>query len=291
MSVATVIGVFALALLQGGLVALPAGDAFGRLASVRSPLWVVVLPGMIVLGTFGVLELPATAFGIVLLSAVATPLLAVASVLAGVRLPPRIHRPRAALLAVVAALTALTVVGSGWLAELGENAITGLGSVCIGVGIVRVTPRRWLPAGVLAMCAVDIGLLALGPGASAYGALTTATHRFAGPSFDHVALGSVAIDYPDLVLAAVLGAVLAADRCVQRRAAVLLTGLAGLYGLLLTVITIVPATVPIALTYLLMRPWRAPQPRVERLPSALPEVAGSAARRPTTTNRLPRSSM
>jgi hypothetical protein len=263
-SLATVIGVLGLGFLQAGLVALPRANAFGGLAKLRSPLWVVALPAMIVLGTFGVLDLPATAFGLVVLSAVATPLLAVASVLGVVRVPRVFDRRRGALVAVGAAVAAVAVARQGWIAQLGEDAITGLGCLCIGVAIVRVTPRRWLPAGVLAMCAVDVCLLALGPGVSAYGALTDATQRFAGPSFDHATIGAVATDYPDLVLAAVLGAVLAADRPRQRRAAVLLAGLAGVYGLLVAVVDTVPATVPIALTYLLVHRSRPPEPARSR---------------------------
>jgi hypothetical protein len=259
MSPAALSGVFALAVLQGALVAMPDAGAFGGLTRARSPAWAVLLPGMIVLGTFGVLELPATALGLVVLSALATPLLAAVSVLAVVRVPRAVRRRRAALLGGVAALTALTVAAGGLVAQLAQDVITGLGCLCLGVVIVRLIPRRCLPASVLALCVVDVVLLALGPGVSAYGAMTHATDGFHGPSFDHAAVGMITLDYPDLVLTAMLGSVLAHDRAGQRRAAVLLATVAGLYGLLVAFIDVIPATVPITLSYLLVRRRRAPQ--------------------------------
>jgi hypothetical protein len=115
------------------------------------------------------------------------------------------------------------------------------------------------------MCAVDVVLLALGPGVSAAGALTSAAASFAGPSFDHAGVGVVAVDYPDLVLAAVLGATLAADRTSQRRAAALITTLAGFYGLLLGFVNVLPATVPIAVAYFVLHyRWTPPASCVAR---------------------------
>jgi hypothetical protein len=249
MSSAAVIGLLGLALLKGALVWLPDATAFARLGRLRSPAWVAVLPGMIILGTFGVARLPATAFGLVVLAALATPLLAIVSVLAVVRVPPAVRGRRAVLLGAAVGFAALAFCVGGWIAELSQTVVTGLGCLAIGVGIVRLIPRRWLPAGVLAMCAVDVALLALGPGTFASVAMADAADRFHGPSFDHAAIGPAVTDYPDLVLAAVLGGVLAGDRATQRRAAVLLPMLAGVYALLLTFVDLVPATVPIAMTY------------------------------------------
>lgn len=72
-------------------------------------------------------------------------------------------------------------------------------------------------------------------------------------------VGPISTDYPDLVLAAVLGGTVAADTAVQRRAAVLVTMLVALCGLLLAFVSILPATVPIAVTYMLLRWGRFPQ--------------------------------
>jgi hypothetical protein len=112
---------------------------------------------------------------------------------------------------------------------------------------------------MLATAAIDAALLALGPGHSAVGAMAIAQSQLHGPTLDAATIGPISIDYPDLVLAAVLGGTVAADRARQRHAAMLLTGMAGLYGLLLAVIPTLPATVPIALTYFVVHCERSPR--------------------------------
>jgi hypothetical protein len=262
MSLAAISGVLALAALQGALVALPDASALVRLRRFRSPAWALLPPGMIVVGTFGVIGLPATAFGLVTVAALTTPLLAGLSVVAVARLPHALRARRAAPASVIVALAALAMVTGGWVAQLAATAVTAVGCLALGVGIVRLIPPRWVPAAMLATAAVDAALLALGPGHSAVGAMANAQLHFHGPTFDDATIGPISLDYPDLVLAAVLGGTVANDRARQRRAAVLLTALAGLYGLLLAVIHTIPATVPIALTYFLLRRGRSPRPRI-----------------------------
>ena len=278
MSLAVISGVLALACLQGALVALPDASALGRLRRFRSPAWALLPPGMIVVGTFGVIGLPATAFGLVTLAALATPLLAGLSAVAVVRVPHALRGRPAALASVIVAVTAVAMLAGGWVAELAATAVTAVGCVALGVGIVRLIPPRWVPAAMLATAAVDAALLALGPGHSAVGAMANAEHHFHGPTFDQATIGPISIDYPDLVLAAVLGGTVANDRARQRRAALLLTAVAGLYGLLLAVIPIVPATVPIALTYFLLHRGRSPRPGVAAASGRRRGVGASRAR-------------
>src|SRR4051812_25000404 len=70
----------ALATIQGGLVALPSPVALDRLRRLRSPAWALSAPAAIAIGTFGVLALPALATALVVLAAIATPLLAAIAV-------------------------------------------------------------------------------------------------------------------------------------------------------------------------------------------------------------------
>ena len=268
MNIAEIVGVVALGSLQGALVALPDATALGRLRRFHSPAWAILPPGMILVGTFGVLGLPATAIGLVTLAAIATPLLAAISALVVVRVPRALRGGRAAPVSVIAVLMALAVLADGWVAELAATAMTAAGCLALGVAIVRLMPRRWLPAGMLATAAIDAALLALGPGHSAVGAMADAQSHFHGPTFDSATVGPVSIDYPDLVLAAILGGTAADDRARQRRAAMLLTALAGLYGLLLPVVHILPATVPIALTYFVLHRGRSPGRAGDLLPQA-----------------------
>ena len=81
MSARDLVGVLALATLQGSLVALPTAATLTRLSRLRSPAWAAVLPGSILFGTFAPLWRPAAAFALVLLAAIATPPLALVAAL------------------------------------------------------------------------------------------------------------------------------------------------------------------------------------------------------------------
>ena len=117
--------------------------------------------------------------------------------------------------------------------------------------MARLTPTRWLYLGVLSMVAVDVLLLALGVGQPAAALLREALGSGVQPAFDHAQLGDFSVDYPDLVLAAVVGAVVA-DRALQQSAALLVTISAAAYGALFAFAEMLPATVPLALVLVLV---------------------------------------
>jgi hypothetical protein len=75
-----------LAALQGTLVFLPR-PAGPRWNPLRSPAWALTLPAALIVGTFGVLEVPGGATGLAVLAAVTTPLLAGLAVVGVVRGP------------------------------------------------------------------------------------------------------------------------------------------------------------------------------------------------------------
>jgi hypothetical protein len=116
---------------------------------------------------------------------------------------------------------------------------------------VRLTPPRWLLAGVLSMAAMDILLLATGVGQPAAALLDDALGSATQPTFHRAQLGPITKDYPDLWLAAVLGGMFAGRR-IQRPAALLVAVLASAYGLLFAVADMLPATVPLALVVALV---------------------------------------
>jgi hypothetical protein len=275
MTLSSLIAVVALALLEGALVALPKAHALERLGRLRSPAWAAVLPGMIIVGTFGLLALPSIAPGLVLLASVTTPLLAGLAVVLVAR------GQRAAVLPVAVVVALAAVLTSGWLGQLSASTLTALGCLPLGAAIVRLTPSRWVPVGVLAMCVVDATLLALGIGQPAMALIAEATAQIRGPVLNGAGIGSISIDYPDLLLAAILGGIVA-GQANQRRAAVLVATLAAGYGMLLALVNPLPATVPIALAFILLRRGRLPhrwQPaprlprtslRSERPPELLP---------------------
>jgi hypothetical protein len=255
MSAPDLIPVLALAVLEGSLVALPRADALARLSRLCSPAWAAVLPGSVLVGTFAPLWRPSLASELVRLAALATPLLAV---LAAVGVA---HGRRALLLTVALVLLTVSAIGSGTAGQLSSSIVTALGSLSVGIALTRLIPRRWLLVGVALMCLVDVLLLATGVGQPSAALMAHATARLHAHAFASATVGTARVDYPDLVLAAVLGGSVAGHP-LQRRAALTLTSLAAASGVLLFVIDPLPATVPITLTFVLLTRWARTRPRV-----------------------------
>jgi hypothetical protein len=263
-----------LAAIEGALVALPCPTALERLGRLRSPLWTLVPPGAIVVGTFGVLALPSLATGLAMLAAIATPLLAAIAVVAVV------HGRHRRLLVVPMALGVAAVLGSGWLGQLATSLLVALGCLTLGAALAWLTPGRWLHLAVLSMGAVDVLLLVLGVGQPSATLLHHAMANGPLPVFHRAELGPMSKDYPDLVLAAVLGGIVA-GRPIQRRTAMLVGILAAAYGGLFLVAQMLPATVPLAAgeipDVVRVREQRAGQGREE------PCIAGVVGQLPAVT--------
>jgi hypothetical protein len=249
MTTATAAALIGLATIKGALVALPSPAALDRLASLRSPAWALAGPGSLLFGTFGVLALPSLATGLAVLAAVATP------VLAAVAMVSVVHGRRRSLVLVPVALGVAALVCTGFARELAATLLTALGCMTLGAALVRLTPSRPLQLGLVTMALVDVVLLALGIGQPAAALLSHALNG-AQPAFHHAELGPVTTDYPDLVLAAILGGIVA-GRATQYPAALLVGLLASAYGGLLTVADMIPGTVPLVLALALVEFARA----------------------------------
>lgn len=271
MSTSLLVGIVALAALQGLLIVLPRQNALGWLGPLRSPAWAVAPALALIVGTFAPLEIPGAASALILLAVVGAPLLIVVAVLSIVR------GPRVPIAIATAALVITSLTSAGLAGQLSATALTALACLTVGVALARLTPRGWLLGGVFAMCVADVILLGAGVGATASAAMNAATRHFHGPPLDHATVGAVAIGYPDLVLAGMLGGSLAPERAVQRRAGLLLVTIVAAYGLLLPVAGILPATVPIAIAFVLAR-WKRP------IQTALPSSARWRARVASSRN-------
>jgi hypothetical protein len=266
MSSAAVGAAIAPALLQGALVALPRGDALGFLRRLRSPAWAAALPGAIVVGTFAPLGARSLALGIVLLAALATPPLAAVAVLAVVR------GPRVALIGLAVAAGLLATFAGGLSGELSGTILTALGALAVGAALARLIPFGWVIVGFTCMCAVDVGFLAAGIGQSAALDITQAAGHVPGSLFDHAQLGRVSLDYPDLVLSAVLGGFMAGQPG-QRWAAAMVSVLAAASLVFAPPHAVWPATVPVAMTLIALRTLGLPrQPETEALTAEAPAV-------------------
>jgi hypothetical protein len=229
-----------LAALQGLLVVLPRAGRSAGWSRLRSPGWALVLPGALLVGTFGVLAAPRFATGLALLAAAGTPVLvgmAILGVVRGSRWP---------WLAALAGLAAAAATLQSWPAQLAASALTALGCLTVGAALVRLTPLPWLAAGIAAMCIVDAALLGAGVGQPAAALMNGALSHSGLPDFDRATLGGISKDYPDLVLAAVLGNALA-GHARQRIAGVLVAVLVSANGIFFLVADMLPGTVPVGL--------------------------------------------
>lgn len=254
------------ALLQGALVALPRGDALASLRRLRSPAWAAALPGCIVVGTFGPLGTHSFALGMLLLAAVATPLLAGVAVFGVVR------GPRAALLALGLITAVLATFAGGISGQLSATALTALGALAIGSALARLIPCGWILAGFACMCAIDVALLASGIGQSAATVIDQAAAHVPGPVFDNAHVGRVVLDYPDLVLAAALGGFVSGQKG-QLCAAALVTVLAAASLVLAPPHAVWPATIPVAATVIALRTVGLPRRLAEVTPTLVPDAS------------------
>ena len=122
----------------------------------------------------------------------------------------------------------------------------------LGSLLVALAPRYALKLGVVAMAAVDTALVVANL-LQAPNSVLNAAHPAAGlPQLQRELFGSALMGYGDLFIAGVVGALLAYDRHVQRRAVVVAALLGLLFDLLFFAVNNLPATVPIAATLLVM---------------------------------------
>ena len=250
MSLVEVFALLALAILEGSLVALPRALALAPLARLQSPAWAATLPGFILTGTLVPLWHPGFASAIAVLSAVATPLMAVLAAATVAR-----GRRPLLLATITIALGVTLILGvEGWLPA---SIVTAFGCMAVGVALVRLIPRPWLVAAVVATACLDAALLAMHVGQPAAALMAHATAHLHGRAFDGAIVGPVTVDYPDLVLAGALGGFVA-GKPLQGRAALSVTVLAAASAMLLAVIRIVPETVPIALIFVLVASAKNP---------------------------------
>ncbi len=241
-----------LSLAQGALVAVP--RAYSSLpARLRGRRWALIPPASVILFVLiARLAEHASADGLTYLALVAVPLLA-ALALGWLTwdVPP--VRPARALL--VLPLFALAWVDRGGLAgDAAALVLTALSCAALGALLAAVTPPRWLAAGIVAMAAADTALVISDLLQKPNNALNAAAPAAGLPRLQSALFGSAVMGYGDLFVAAALGALLAA--AMGRRwqlGGALLTALFALgFDLLFFVLDELPATVPPALTLLVL---------------------------------------
>jgi hypothetical protein len=229
--------------LQAGVVLAPkSAPTIARLDRLKGPGWAVVPIASIVLVVFAIRFVSDTATGLTYLALVAVPPLAAAAL----GWACRGARPSYALGVVPLFLIA-------WLARhslAGEAAaalLSALSCVMLGVLLSMVTPISWLKVGIVLMACADAWLVVSDLLQAPNSTLVAAQPGGGLPRLQSEIFGSVSMGYGDLFVAALLGAVFAADPRKQRLAALATLVLASLFDLLFLVVNELPATVPVAL--------------------------------------------
>jgi hypothetical protein len=252
-----------LGLVQAALVALPRSPLpeLPPQLRLRSRWWALVPAGSI-LAVIAVIELdPGSATALSYLALVGVPPLAALALAALVR------RARPAWALGALPLFALAWAYPGSLAgEASATALSGLACVGLGWLLVSVVPAFWLRLGVYAMAALDTYVVASdllqGPNA----VLSTAHPAAELPRLQAVHLGSAAMGFGDLFVAALVGCLLAApvdgpqtsgwwtfEARRQWVGAGLVAVLALSFDLLFFAVDELPATVPVAVALALVQ--------------------------------------
>jgi hypothetical protein len=208
----------------------------------ESPWWALVPAGSIAV-VVGVVEAEPDAADLLTWLALATvpPLAAFAlgDLLRG-------SRPWWGLAAIPLFVVAWAASAGSLAAESAATALTALACVALGWLLVAVVPAGWLRAGIYAMAALDAALIAAdllqGPSS-----VLSAASPAGLPRLQSVHFGSAAMGFGDLFVAALVGCLLAADRRLQVRAALLVAVLALAFDLLFFWVDSLPGTVPVAL--------------------------------------------
>jgi hypothetical protein len=235
--------------------------------------WALVPIGSIVVVVFAIRYVSDTATGLTDLALVAVPILA--AVALGWAM--RGAKPLAALVAVPLFLLAWLDKGT-LVGEASGALLSALSCVTLGVLLSTVTPTRWLKAGIILMAAADTWLVVSDLLQSPNAALVAA-HPPAGlPQLQSEIFGTVTMGYGDLFVAALLGAVLAAQWRRQRQAALLTFAIAALFDLLFLLISELPATVPVALALIVMEIAQRVSAVSRRRPSMRADVIPRQAR-------------
>jgi hypothetical protein len=240
---------------DAGMLALQAATVAGPRAIARPAWmdrfrgrgWAFVPIGSIVVVIFAIRYVSDTATGLTWLALIAVPILA--AVALGWAM--RGARRWAAVLAVPL-FVAAWALESSLVGEASGAILCALSCVTLGVLLAAVTPPAWLKAGIVLMAAADTWLV-LSDLLQAPNATLVAAQPPAGlPQLQSEVFGTISMGYGDLFVAALLGAVLAAQWRRQWQAAVLTLLIAAVFDLLFLVIAELPATVPVALALIVM---------------------------------------
>jgi hypothetical protein len=230
-----------LGLVQAALVLLPRAPRSRLLAALRSHWLLLVGPAAaITAATFLPPVASALADSLSTLALVAVPLLAAL----GVAWALRLHHPGLVLL--VPALFALAWVDPrGTAGEAAGLALVALSTGALAVVVVGILPTRVAKIGIGIWAAVDLTVALMHQLEEASRPIVQAAPAV-GPQLQRVVLGTASMEYADLFVAAVFGAVLGVEGRRRGVATFLVAVFAVGWSFFFLVTDTLPATVPIA---------------------------------------------
>jgi hypothetical protein len=236
---------------QAVTVALPASPRLRLLERLRSGWWALVPLGSIVVVIFGIQAASQSANALTYLALIAVPPLA-AVALGGFA---RRGRPLHAL-AVIPLFALAWADRHGLAGEAAGIALSILACVTLGVLLAKVAPLNWLKVGIVLMSIGDTILVIAQQLQAPNNALNAAAPGLGLPQLQRELFGSAVMGFGDIFIAAVFGAVLAAQGRRQGGPARLTLVIALLFDLLFFATDLLPATVPVALALIVSeRPW------------------------------------
>jgi hypothetical protein len=248
------VSICVLTLVQSVLVTVPAAVEVPLVSRFRGRWWALIPAASVIGVVFGVRAASGVADGLTYLALVAVPPLAALALGWAMRASRPWFAVAAAVLFAVAWADRRGLVGEG-----AALLLDALSCVTLGALLVAASPRALVKVGIVGMAVVDVWLVVSDLLQAPNAAVNAAAPIAHLPQLQRVVFGSAVMGYGDLFVAALLGALLAAQPRLALRGAVLV-GLVGLLmDLLFLVVRELPATVPIAITLLILEAgaWRA----------------------------------
>jgi hypothetical protein len=263
----------ALTCAQAACVALPAAGLPAWLERFRRPSWALILPLSIAVVVGAIALIPSTAD---VLTWVALLLVPPGCALA---LGWAMHGARWWLAPLAAPLLAL-----GWTMQderIGQAAATILiagSAITAGRLLAGAAPLPLLKLGVLAMATVD-AILVFSNNLQAPNAVLVAASPGPGlPQLQSASFGLAGLGYGDFFAAAVVGAILAAERAPQIAAAIGMVVVSLCWDQLFLIYDVLPATIPPALVLIAVEVWRRRRNRLAGSGAPVPSGAHALGR-------------
>jgi hypothetical protein len=274
----------ALVATQAALVVLPGHGVPAPIQRLHAHGAALVAPACVAAFVLAAALGPAVATGLSRLALIAVPLLAAAAL----GWAARGARPGLAVIALP--LLALAVGRAGELSgDAAAAALSALSCVTLGRLLAGAVPVIWLKAGLVAMAVYDAVSVFGSTSRSPDATVDRALPAVGLPRFQVLDLHAALLGYADVFVAALLGAILAAELRRQWPVALLVLGLSVAFDALFAAFATLPATVPVAVALLLAEAARrAPAPRDAPWPGIIGPQASLRAAPPDQGAAAPR---